>query len=384
MDNKPDIDKLLDILEQGIEELLSSKDLGISELQAIPRLKDECKYLGDLFLTDLTRLTVFNKCYPRAAIDMPPLNTFFEVLKSAQRLDRCVPSEMRLSIKLSMLRFLYAVRFIAGCREGDGEWARYRQAFQEKCDYELPEGSVFRKIFHDNAYSMELERRLMSEIKDEIDKSMKPWERCYYEVVHYMGNNKSVNITSSEGITTLIGAINNVYRVVKDQEAPQEAKAALIWPLRMRIWPFMDAGDPCFVNELFNRRDEIPKDSILRNYIIFYYVQNEAVDKFKTNEIKGFKECFDELCRQHGEEEMLAWDMQKEDRRWKETLPEPMKKALAREEAERDREHEWVLEVLRKHEELRVSKGITDDEATALLTEEERAILYKRGYATKP
>ena len=45
----------------------------------------------------------------------------------------------------------------------------------------------------------------------------------------------------------------------------------------------------------------------------------------------------DELYRQHGEGEMLVWDMAKEDRYWQEAISEPLRKALKEEEDERVR-----------------------------------------------
>ena len=341
MENRPNIDKLLESIERRSKELLKNGDLGISELQAVPRLKDEYKYLGDTFLLDSTKLMIFNRHYPNPLDDLPPLDILFGILISVERLEKCVPPGIRLYIKSSVLCLVYMMRFIGGCGEGDGKLAQYKQVFYDRIG-DLPEDNVFRKIFvgaynHDETYGAELERRLMKEAVDEFKKTMKPWERYSDDVCHYMAHSKSANITSSEGITALIGTINNAYKVSQDPEAPKETKANLIWLLRLRIWLFMDFGDPCFTNELFNRRNEIDRSNVLRNYITFYYVQNEAIGKFTGKEIEGFKECLHELYRQYGEEEMLVWDMGKEDCYWQEAISEPLKKALKEDEDERVR-----------------------------------------------
>ena len=341
MDNRLDIDKLLENIEQSNKQLLSTSDLGISELQGVPRLKDECKCLGDMFLVDLTRLTVFNRHNSDPLDDLPPLDILFGILISVERLEKCSPPEINLYIKSAVLCLVYMMRFIGGCEESDGELARYKQDFYERI-HELPEGNPFRTIFvraynNDNTYGVEVERRVMEEAVDEFKKTMKPWERYSDEVCHYMDNNKSANITSSEGITALIGAINNAHKISQDPKAPKETKANLIWLLRLRIWLFMDFSEHYFANELFNRRSEIERSNVSRNYIIFYYVQNEAIGKLTGNEIKEFKECLHELYRQHGEEGMLVWNMQKEDCHWQETISEPLKKALKEDEAKRER-----------------------------------------------
>ena len=341
MDNRPNIDRLLESIERRNKALLSNSDLEISELQAVLRLKDECKHLGDTFLLDSTRLTIFNRHYPDPTDDPPPMDILFGVLVSVDRLEKCAPPEIRLYIKSAVLCLVYMMRFIGGYEEGDGKLTRYKQDFYERIN-ELPEGNTFRTIFvraynRDSLYGEEIERRVMEEAVSEFKKTLEPWKRYSDKVCHYMDDNKSANITSSEGITAFVSAINNAYKVSQDLEAHKETKANLIWMLRLRIWLFMDFGEHCFANELFNRRNEIEKSNPLRNYIVFYHVQNEAIGKFKGNDTKAFKECLDELYRQHGEEGILTWDMGKEDCHWQEAISEPLRKALKEEEDERVR-----------------------------------------------
>ena len=394
MENRSDIDNLLENIEQGIEELLSSKDLGISELQAVPRLKDECKHLGDMFLLDSTRLTVFNRRYPKAAIDMPPLDTLFEVLKSVQRLERCSPPEIRLNIKLSVLRLLYSMRFLGSRRPSDGKWARYQQAFSERIN-ELPKDNIFRKSFVDNTYGAEIEKRLISEVKAEIDKTTKPLDLALTKVHRYMTTNGGMvrKITSSEDITDFLGALNIVHQILKDPEAPQYKKACLLWWFSTRIWQIVHYSESRISDEFFNRRNELDRNNTLRNYAVSYYIGNKALDICsevisKGDASKEYKEIENELYRQYGEEAVSVWDDEEEDRRYIEELPESVKKDLEDQETEVNRKLARTGEILNKEAAFK-AEGKTDDEIQTLLGEDGRASLKEarlliRGYTPHP
>ena len=298
MENRPNIDRLLESIKQSNKALLRNTDLGISQLQGIDKLKDKYRYLDDIDMLpiDSARLEIFMRHYDLGKV-LPPLDTLFDVLVSAQRmapvLEECAP-EARMGMKLYTLLLVFWVRIMANY-DGDGEEARYRQAFYDKID-ELPKDNLFRKVFveaynHDNAYGVEIERRLLEEVISETEKAMKSWELALMKPRSYLKENGDMTkkITTSEGITTFIETINAVYSVLKDPEAPKETQSCLLWWCSTRIWQIVHYNESRISEELFNRRNEIDKENILRNYVVAYCVTKKAMNSYEEAVSNGDK-----------------------------------------------------------------------------------------------
>ena len=399
MKNSQNIDKLLENIGRGNRELLSCNDLRISELQGVPRLKDECKYLGDMFLVDSTRLTVFNRHYGDPLDDLPALDTLLGILISVERLEKCAPPELRLYIKSAVLCLVYMMRVIGGCDDSGGARSRYKQALYDRID-ELPGDNIFGKVFlkaynNDNAYGAEIEKCAMAEAITEFRKTMKPLDLALIKVHSYMTTNGGMarEIIASADITDFLDTINIVHQILKDPEAPQYKKACLLWWFSTRIWQIVHYSESRISDEFFNRRNELDRNNTLRNYAVSYYIGNKALDICsevisKGDASKEYKEIENELYRQYGEEAVSVWDDEEEDRRYIEELPESVKKDLEDQETEVNRKLARTGEILNKEAAFK-AEGKTDDEIQTLLGEDGRASLKEarlliRGYTPHP
>jgi len=216
-------------------------------------------------------------------------------------------------------------------------------------------------------------------------------------------------LLTDEDTDELIKILNRVNKILKDPEAPEETKALLVEMYFRTLIRYYLCKEKYHGEKLFARRAEIEKDNPLRDFFIVRYVDMEVYPRFFAEaqeardaelEAKGidldeyyenldkhiteeeaeresreYKEHFNELLREYGESHLIGWEDLKIIKQWQEKLPEEMKREMAEKERESRRETDIIL----KLEGLKEEKGITEEEAFKLLTDEEREILKKGG-----
>jgi len=211
----------------------------------------------------------------------------------------------------------------------------------------------------------------------------------------------SEELLTDKDVDELIKILNTVNKILKDPEAPEETKALLVEMYCKTLLKYTLCKDKYRTKKLFERRAEIEKDNPLRSLFIVNYIEDEVYPRFyetrdKELEAKGidldeydenltkeelekaskeWQEHTNELFREYGESHLIGWVDLKIIKKWQEKLPKDIKMEMA----ERERQLEIEGDIICKIEELKDEKGITDEEAVKLLTDEEREILRKGG-----
>lgn len=133
-------------------------------------------------------------------------------------------------------------------------------------------------------------------------------------------------LNSSQEVTDLIDAINSVYNILKDPEAPETFKATLEYMYSWTVAIVSMPPDDKYSKELFDRRAETPSD----NPVMFNFLDNvidmmewERFEQAKYNEMKkkgididayeenlteaerrknsqDYDRNFDAICREYG------------------------------------------------------------------------------------
>lgn len=360
--------------------------------------ENQKKYREDFFnrRNELPKNNIFRKIFVEGYIDKEVFGRFSQEICSRFYLEKEKETGQSNAGGLA-----YAPTYTPeGAKDWDERFNRLCDEYGEaqyKRIYDDPK-NYYSHITVDDRLSRKAWLQLAGEMVAEEDKMLTDLERNLITVSHYIEANKNIakEIISSKDLTTFIEIINIVGKILKDLKAPEGKKACLVWWLRDQIWLFMDFGEPSLSAELFNRRDEITGDNVLRNYIVFYYVQNEVFKRFYNTEDDGFEDddCdsksseeversikeYEEkskmLYLEYNEKQMLSWSIEEEDCQCRRSLPESTKKALAMGEEERQRKFMKAAEIFHKVAEFKAGEGIVvDEKAFALLTEEEKGLL---------
>lgn len=190
-------------------------------------------------------------------------------------------------------------------------------------------------------------------ISEKQNKVLPPWAINYQKILIYERHNKDIleKFTSSEDVTALIEALNTVGEILKDLETPEDIKALLTYFFRLRLIVLSrQQKENAFIKELFDRRNEAPRDNPLRQLFLHEYIHDKVYFRFyeqryKEMEARGedpedyedntpeglerankeWKEHFNELCREYGEEGLINW---KDDLSYLKNLSEDLKKDL--------------------------------------------------------
>jgi len=349
------------------------------------------KYMEDFFgrRNELPKDNVFRKIFVEEYIDDAVHTRFWKEIYARFSLEKTKESEL-----FKARGLLYTPTYTPdGAKDWDARFNRLCDEYNEeqyKKVYNDPKDYYTRITCKDSLHGkswLQWTSGLLDEIEPEANKTTKEWERNLVAAFCYLEIHKTRKITSAQDINALIEAVNVFYKLAKDPEVPPERTACLMWALKTQIQFAMNpyCSESWIGEELFARRGEIEKGNILRNYIVSDYVTDEAgylcyIKATKEGEPKEYDETLKTLYQQYEEEDLSSWDVEAEDLRCREALPEDAKKYLAEQDAKGVRKYEKMREVFRKHEELKVSRGITDDEAFEFLSREERSILEKRRF----
>ncbi len=214
-------------------------------------------------------------------------------------------------------------------------------------------------------------------------------------------------LITDEDTSELINILNRVKKITKDPEAPEDTKALAVEMYFRRLLKYTLLPEKYHGEKLFERRAEIEKDNPLRDFFIVRYIESQVYPRFYEAETeardaelkakgidldkyyeeldenmtqeeldrdnKEWREHTEELFREYGEDALIGYEPLNAIKEWQKKLPEEIKKEMAEREAQSNRE----LDIMEKVIELTETKGITDEEAVKLLTDEEREILRK-------
>lgn len=218
-------------------------------------------------------------------------------------------------------------------------------------------------------------------------------------------------LLTDKDVDDLITILNTANKILKDPDAPDENKALLIEMYVNRLIKYYLSTEKYHGEKLFERRAEIEKDNPLRDFFIVRYVDNLVYPRFyaersnkRDEELKAkgitdldtyYEEEAENLTHEEAEKENREWQEHYNDllreygeghligkpdpfifiQEWRKKLPEDIRKDIEARGQLLDREGDIICKI----EELKETRGITDNEALKLLTDEEREILKKGG-----
>jgi len=98
------------------------------------------------------------------------------------------------------------------------------------------------------------------------------WEVEFQKIMIYEKHIKQdgIRLNSSQEVSDLMDAINSVYKILKDPEAPPATKAIIEYMYNWTVAVIHLHPDDPYAQELFDRRNETPKD----NPVMFNFLDN--------------------------------------------------------------------------------------------------------------